>query len=176
MDVLDASRARDLEPDPALGKTKKWDRAHWLRIYEEKGTVTAACKSVGISRQTAYTERKDNPEFAAAWDRAEAAVTDVLEKTAVERALEGSDRLMEFMLKARRPGTYRETVSVKHGGKINIEVEEGVDEAVNDALSEVDRLTSRLAQVAPDGQTEVPRGDEGADMAPAVQSGAAGTP
>lgn len=127
---------------------KAWEK-DWLAAYEEHGTVVAACKAVGISRQTAYTHRKDDEAFAAAWDKLENAVTELLEKTAVERALEGSDRLMEFMLKARRPSVYRESVNVKHGGKVGVavEVEEGVNEAIDGLLAENDRLTERLAEL-----------------------------
>lgn len=163
-DSLDDSRARDLQPPTDSGR-RQWDRAAWLAAYEEKGTVTAACKVVRISRQTAYQERKLNAPFAEAWDRAEQAVTDVLEKTAVERALDGSDRLMEFLLKGRRPQTYRESVNVKHGGKVGVEVEEGVDDAITGALAEVERLTERLAELESGREAQVPGGTESADMA-----------
>lgn len=140
--------------DASRGKSRKrqWSKDAWLAAYEKHGTVTAASKVVGIHRDTAYTARKNDPEFAEAWDKLENAVTEILEKTAVERALDGSDRLMEFMLKARRPGTYRESLNIKHGGKVNVEVEEGVDEAIDGLLAENDRLTQRLAELEPKGE------------------------
>jgi hypothetical protein len=156
------------KPDASRGKPRKqWDRTRWLEAYAEHGTVTAACKVIGISRDTAYLARKNDPDFAAAWDKQENAVTDLLEKTAVERALGGSDRLMEFILKARRPGTYRESVKVEHGGKVNVEVEEGVNDAITGYLAEIERLTERLAELAPDGEAEVPGRPEGEPLAPA---------
>ena len=41
----------------------------------------------------------------------------VLEAEAYRRAMAGSDRLMAFLLKARRPQVYRERVDVRHGGE-----------------------------------------------------------
>jgi hypothetical protein len=139
---------------------KAWEKT-WLAAYEECGTVVGACKVAKISRQTAYNYRRDNEGFAAAWDKLETAVTELLEKTAVQRALDGSDRLMEFMLKARRPGTYRESVKMEHSGKVNVEVEEGVNDAISGYLAEIERLTERLADLAPDGQAAVPGGAAG---------------
>jgi hypothetical protein len=142
------------EPDKSPDKRRKsWDKSVWLEAYAEHGTVTAACKVVGISRETAYQHRKKNEEFAAAWDREENAVTDKLEKTLVEVALDfthrGQVRALDIALKARRPSVYRESLNVKHGGKVGVavEIEEGVDEAIDGLLAENDRLTERLAQL-----------------------------
>lgn len=150
-----------------------------MRVYAEKGTVKAACEAVGIHRDTAYEERKRNPAFAEAWEREESAVTDVLEKTLVEIAIDGEGspqvRALEFALKARRPTKYRERIDVKHGGKVGVEVEEAVDEEVEDALAEVDRLTDELAKakaaggvepVAAGSESEVPGGVEGSIVEP----------
>lgn len=144
---------------------KRWSREKWLEIYAEKGTVTAACKAVRISRDTAYRARKADEEFAAAWDKEENAVTDLLEKTLVEVALDfshrGQVRALDIALKARRPAVYRESINVKHGGKVNVEVEEGVNDAISGYLAEIQRLTERLADLAPDGQAAVPGRPQG---------------
>jgi hypothetical protein len=162
-DTPDVSRA---EPIPTPPGTKKWDRDAWIQVYADKGTVKAACKAVGISRDTAYEERKRNPAFAEAWDREEVSVTDQLEKTLVEIALEGEGshqvRALEFALKARRPAVYRESVNVNHGGKIGVEVEEGVDEAIGGYLTEIERLSERLAVLESGGQAAPAGPAEGA--------------
>jgi len=149
------------EPDKSRGKPRKvWSKATWLEAYAKHGTVTAACKVVGISRETAYQHRKSDEEFAAAWDREENAVTDLLEKTLVEIALDfshrGQVRALDIALKARRPSVYRESLNVKHGGKVGVavEIEEGVDEAIDGLLAENDRLTQRLAELEPAEQAE----------------------
>lgn len=43
----------------------------FLRGLAELGSVTDACKRVGMSKTSAERLRKRSPEFAAAWDKAE---------------------------------------------------------------------------------------------------------
>lgn len=147
-------------PNKSRAKPPRDWHADWLEVYAEKGTVTAACKAVKIGRTVAYEHRKRDPEFAAAWDRQENAVTDQLEKTLIEIALEGSGspqiRALEFALKARRPAVYRESIKLDHGGKIGVQVEEGVNEAISGYLVEIQRLTERLAELAPPSEAEAP--------------------
>ncbi len=108
----------------------------WLLAYREHGTVVAACKVAGISRTACYEARDRDPEFAEAWDSCERTVTKLLEETAVERALNGSDRLMEFMLKARRPERYRE--SLKIDGTITHLSEKDLDDEISGFLAAAD--------------------------------------
>lgn len=75
-------------------------------------SITRACLEAGISNRTYYDWRAASPEFAAEADAAIERGTDKLEDIAMERAsrpLDGSDTLLIFLLKARRPGRYRET-------------------------------------------------------------------
>lgn len=98
------------------------------------GNVTAACKSIRISRAAAYSWRNDDQDFAAAWDVAMDWSTQALEDEAVTRALTGrnrpvfyqgrvvghirerSDLLLMFMLKGRKPNTYRDRIDIVPGG------------------------------------------------------------
>lgn len=57
----------------------------------ETCNVGKACAAVGISRMTAYTWRKDMPDFAATWDDAMKAGLLALEDEAHRRAFEGVD-------------------------------------------------------------------------------------
>lgn len=57
----------------------------------ETCNVGKACAAVGISRMTAYTWRKDMPDFAAAWDDAMKAGLLALEDEAHRRAFDGID-------------------------------------------------------------------------------------
>jgi hypothetical protein len=130
-------------------RKKQWSRQAWLAAYEDKGTVTAACKHVRISRDTAYRTRHAEPEFAREWDRRESAVTDVLEKTLIEIALQGVGapqvRALEFALKARKPGMYREHVKVEHGGgyRVTHEKEENIDDEIARFLAANDEISDR---------------------------------
>lgn len=89
-------------------------------------SVKAAVEAAGVGRRTPYSLRERDPEFARAWESAFEAGTDAYEDEARRRALEGvpepitfkgevtgtvqrySDRLLELVLKARRPEKYRE--------------------------------------------------------------------
>lgn len=82
-------------------------------------SITKACRDAGISNRTYYDWREEHPEFAVAADRAIEQGTDKLEDIAWERAtrpLDGSDTMLIFLLKARRPAKYRETIRNEHTG------------------------------------------------------------
>lgn len=96
---------------------KDW-KPIWLEAFKDKGTVTAACEVARVSRSTVYDARTDD-SFATAWDAIEHMTTEDLEQEAIRRAKDGSDTLLIFMLKSRKPETYRERYEVKHEGKID---------------------------------------------------------
>ncbi|MBX9745474.1 MAG: hypothetical protein K2X34_01135 [Hyphomonadaceae bacterium] len=102
--------------------------------------MTAAAAQARISRQALYTWRRTDPKFAHDWDEAIEAGTDLLERAALKRAVEGvkkpvfqggekvgevteySDTLLIFLLKARRPAKYRERYEVKHDGAVRLTI------------------------------------------------------
>lgn len=61
----------------------------FLRTLRETGEVTAACRHVGLSTTSAYRVKRRIPAFGAAWDQALAFLAPVLERAALERAVEG---------------------------------------------------------------------------------------
>lgn len=75
-------------------------------------TVAEACAAAGIGRRTAYDHRRRDEAFALRWADAVEEGTEALEREAIRRAMEGSDTLLIFLLKARRPNVYRDRVSV----------------------------------------------------------------
>lgn len=101
----------------ARKQRRDW-RPAFLKGLAEQGTVYKACHEAGISRQTAYRTRQSDEAFALAWADVESTVTDKLESKAVELALGGEVKLLEFLLKARRPDVYREHTKVEHAGRI----------------------------------------------------------
>jgi hypothetical protein len=141
--------------DPAKTKARK---ARWLEKYAVLGHANAASEAIGCNECTPYSWRHKDPEFRKAWDALESETTKTLEETVYQRALNGSDTLAIFLLKARRPSVYRESLNVKHGGKVGVavEIEEGVDEAIDGLLAENDRLTERLAQLESARQAQAP--------------------
>ncbi len=91
-------------------------RPAFLKGFAKAGTVTGGCEQAKVNRTTAYRERQRSESFALAWADIEAGVTLQLESRAVELAIAGSERLIEFLLKARRPDVYRERHQVEMAG------------------------------------------------------------
>lgn len=81
----------------------------FLESLREHPNVTVACRAARISRQQAYRARGDDPQFAADWQEALDKSVDELEARAFQIAMEGDTNLLQFILRAHRPETYRET-------------------------------------------------------------------
>lgn len=92
----------------------------YLKAFKRLGGQIAAADAVGISRTTVWEWRKDDPEFAEAYDSIEEQDTQELERAARKRAQGKSDLLAMFFLKARRPATYRDNVKVEHSGTVTL--------------------------------------------------------
>lgn len=84
----------------------------FLAALRESGNVRFSCETAGIARTTAYDARKLHPDFAKLWDVALDDACDQLELVARARAVEQSDTLMIFLLKAHRPEKYRERYDI----------------------------------------------------------------
>ena len=96
----------------------------FLHALRATGNVSAAARSAGTCRSRCYEVRRRDAAFAAAWADALEEAADRLEMEAFRRAVEGvgedrffrgdlvgrvtrySDRLLMFLLKARRPSTF----------------------------------------------------------------------
>lgn len=92
------------------------------------GVLEWTCDVLGISETNALHYRRKFPDFAEAWDEAVRASSAVLESEAQRRAIQGSDRMLQFMLKARLPAVYGDRVAVQHSGSIDTNVKEKSDE------------------------------------------------
>lgn len=107
-------------------------KAQFLQALERNGGgVSAACRQSGANRQVVYLWKKEDKEFAAAWDEALLAKDETLETTAYERAVHGVkkplhykgvqvDEVIEYdntllwnLLKASNPAKYRDTAAVQ---------------------------------------------------------------
>ena len=125
----------DGTPKGVQGKKREW-KAAFITALAEAGTVTEACRVAGIGRTAAYRARQQDEAFALQWADVEEQGTELLEKVAVQRAVDGSDTLMIFLLKSRRPQKYRENVKIEHGGEIRTDL----DELTRDQLRERARV------------------------------------
>jgi hypothetical protein len=113
-------------------------RGLFLEALAAGWSVTHAAGRAGVLRQRLYETRELDEAFSAEWDQALAAGTDVLEDEAKRRAAEGwdepvfqrgelvgtvrkySDNLLMFLLRARDPGRFRESVQVNAGGQVTL--------------------------------------------------------
>jgi hypothetical protein len=95
--------------------------------------VRRACIAASISRANAYKRRETDDEFRLAWDEAIENASDLLEGVYWQRAVEQSDRALEFLLRANR----RE----KYGDKIQL------DAVMKLLFEQIDYSTLSAAQI-----------------------------
>jgi hypothetical protein len=93
-------------------RVRRW-QSRFLRSLRTTPNVTIACRAAGVSRQSAYRSRGDDPAFAERWMAALDASVDALETKAFALALQGDPQLLQFMLRAHRGETYKETSRVE---------------------------------------------------------------
>lgn len=64
-------------------------KAIFLAQLADAGMVTESAQAAGVDRKTVYNWRKNDKEFAQAWDDALEAGTEILEREAARRAVDG---------------------------------------------------------------------------------------
>jgi DNA-directed RNA polymerase specialized sigma24 family protein len=117
-------------------------RAAWQPVFlaaiRDTGNVRLAAQAAGVDRTTPYVTARRDPAFAAAWQAAEQDAIDVLEATARKRALESSDQLLMFLLRAHRPEKYRDTVDLR------VDVRRGAEQIAERLGVPVETVLERL--------------------------------
>lgn len=106
-------------------------KAKFLESLRNTANVAASARAVGVARGYMYEFRSKEPEFAKAWDDAVQSCLDAMEGALFERAVNGweepvfhegfqcgakrkfSDTAAIFLLKAGRPGKYRENAGLE---------------------------------------------------------------
>ncbi len=99
--------------------------------------VTSAAEAAGYPRRSVYEWKEKDKAFHDEWERAWLLGVDGLEDEVARRAAEGvlepvfhrgeivahvrkfSDTLLMFMLRGRRPKTFRDNSSVEHAGQVD---------------------------------------------------------
>ena len=99
-------------------RAKDWAPA-FLAALEDTHLVCEAARRAGISRRATYDRRQRDEVFREAWDEVLERSTEILEQIALRRAAEGSDQLLMFLLRARRPEVYVERHQVRHAASID---------------------------------------------------------
>ena len=96
----------------------------FLEHFSQQGNIARACKVAGVDRVTVWRWQEHDATFALAFNQAELAATEYLEGVAFDRATNAdqpSDRLLEFLLRARAPAKYRDRVEQTTSGKLTVE-------------------------------------------------------
>ena len=105
-----------------------------MDTLSETANVKAAAQAAGYPRSSLYEWRDRDEAFRESWEEAWRVGVDALEGEALRRGVEGvlepvwyngkivghrrrySDVMLIFMLKARRPGTFRDNATIEHSG------------------------------------------------------------
>ncbi|OSZ64532.1 hypothetical protein CAP39_13345 [Sphingomonas sp. IBVSS1] len=87
-------------PSPEPVRHDGWTAArqqYFLEVLADTGSVTMACRRVGMSRMAAYRLRRhpNAGDFRAAWDLALVEAVRQIEHVAIERALQGEEEVIE---------------------------------------------------------------------------------
>jgi hypothetical protein len=137
---------------PARLTQQKKDR--FLELLRAGQPVTRAAEAAKLKRRTLYDWRKTDPEFAHAWEEAWEQGCDALEEVAIDRAIKGSDLLLIFMMKGRRPERYRDNVRHEVDARLTVSVEGARKE-----------LGQRLDLILEHRRQALPRGNGDGDAA-----------
>ena len=89
-------------------------KERFLAVLEDTCTVKTACEAVGISRNLAYTHKKQDLEFAKDWDAAiERALDDLLGVAYKRCTEEKSDQVLITLLRFRYGEQMKERLAIK---------------------------------------------------------------
>jgi hypothetical protein len=91
----------------------KGTKKAFLAAYSECGNLSIACNVVGIHPMTVHGWLRTDDVFREDFEVAVEYAVSILEMEARRRALDGSDRLLEFLLKSLKPEVYRERYEIK---------------------------------------------------------------
>ena len=94
-----------------------------IALEKHLGIVTAACKEVGISRDSYYDYYKTDPEFKRKVDDINEIVIDFAESQLYKKIKAGSERSILFYMKYKgRKRGYTDSVDITSGGKTITEI------------------------------------------------------
>jgi hypothetical protein len=103
------ARALKLVPEDCTAT----DKARALKAFVRLGTVSAAVRVARVARSTWYDWVENDETFARQVLSAHDDVADDLEAEAIKRAKAGSDTLIIFLLKSKRPMQFRDRLQIE---------------------------------------------------------------
>jgi hypothetical protein len=132
------NKAPKAPPAPGVTRRRDWQPL-FLEHLSKMGIVRLAAEAAGVGRQTVYDHRESDKAFAAKWAQAIDDAADTMEAEAYRRAVDGlvqkkftkggepiidpetgqqyfervySDNLLLAMLRAKKPGEYRDNITL----------------------------------------------------------------
>lgn len=161
----------------AVMKKRTGSKSHlkgdWLKAFKEMGTIGGACEAVDVSRTQIQVWRKEDSEFAIKYKEANVHITELLERSALTRAITGveepiyqggklvgkvrklSDTLTIFLLKSRDKKyvqMYRHQLDMKMVEKIVTEVSNVIHKNVPQACPHCNNLLNLKPSIVRDLQ------------------------
>lgn len=120
----DARGAKMSHPSKTTAKTKSKQAKinAVLSAIARCANVAQACRAVGADVYTYYRWLREDPELRRRHEEAVDVGLDLLENRVQERAYEQSDRLCEFLLKARRPEKWGDKTADAPAPKVDINI------------------------------------------------------
>lgn len=107
-------------------------KKRFIEAYASCGSITASSKSVRIDRKTVQRWMKVDKTFSKDVEGAFKDNTELLEFTAVKRAINGTDKgsttLLIFLLNARKPEVYRHRFQVDSNVSVSVDFVKRLDE------------------------------------------------
>jgi len=97
--------------------TEKRKKAFLVAFEKNYGIITKTCKEVGITRDTFYHWKKEDPDFAKAIEEQDDKTGDFVESELYKKIQEGSERSILFYLKYKgRKRGYTDSLDITSGG------------------------------------------------------------
>jgi len=114
----------------------------FLAAYRESGSVSAAAKAAKVNRRTHYDWLAHEP-YKREFLKVREGLAELLLDQAIERALAGSDRLLEFLLKGLKPEIFnrqRVEISPSGPGLAGLAIWQLSDEQLEEEIRKVRRV------------------------------------
>lgn len=108
----------DRSAAPARAAQVRKRQELFLDAFVKTGTILGASRRCGISRETVRQWRLNDEAFEEQFQDSDLDITETLETKAMSMAMQGDTTMVIFLLKARKPKTYRDYIKHEHGGEI----------------------------------------------------------
>ncbi len=149
------------EPEPQnLDPLRGW-RKKFLISYSDYGVMREACRAAKVGRAVVMRTLDREPEFRLLFDMAAEDAIDKLELVALKKAHQGNERLIQFILSAKKPRPYGNKTQIE--AVINQTAEVVHTEKVE---YEPDQLAEILSVLAQSGVIPGPGGTKPAEETP----------